>query len=105
MGNITQERRTYKGSACIYCNRRKSTTLEEVSQLAQGRKIMATRKAQQEVLNYLRVLEDIEKYQEQDKITEKIILKLHRDITKDILENPEHEGKYREPLLPKKCPH
>jgi len=71
-------------------------TLEEVSQLAQGRKITATRKAQQEVLNYLRVLEDIEKYQEQDKITEKIILKLHGDITKDILENPEHEGKYRE---------
>jgi len=33
-------------------------TLEEVSQLAQGRKITATRKAQQEVLNYLRVLED-----------------------------------------------
>lgn len=71
-------------------------TLEEVSQLAQGRKITATRKAQQEVLNYLRVLEDIGKYQEQDEITEKNILKLHRDITKEILENPEHEGKYRE---------
>ena len=71
-------------------------TLEEVSQLAQGRKITATRKAQQEVLNYLRVLGDIENYQEQDKITEKIILNLHKDITKDILENPEHEGRYRE---------
>jgi Fic family protein len=71
-------------------------TLEEVSQLAQGRKITATRKAQQEVLNYLRVLEEIEKYQEKDKITEKNILKLHRDITKEILENPEYEGKYRE---------
>jgi Fic family protein len=71
-------------------------TLEEVSQFAQGRKITATRKAQQEVLNYLRVLEDIKEYHEQDKITEKIILKLHGDITKDILENPEHEGKYRE---------
>ncbi|MDW7727954.1 MAG: hypothetical protein SCH70_12745 [Candidatus Methanoperedens sp.] len=31
-------------------------TLEEVSQLAQGRKVTATRKAQQEVLNYLRFL-------------------------------------------------
>lgn len=71
-------------------------TLEEVSQLAQGRKITATRKAQQEVLNYLKVLEDIGKYQEKDEITEKNILKLHRDITKEILENPEHEGKYRE---------
>jgi Fic family protein len=71
-------------------------TLEEVSQLAQGRKIMATRKAEQEVLNYLKVLENIEKYQEQSKITEKIILKLHKDVTKETLENPEHEGRYRE---------
>ncbi|VVB92738.1 Fic/DOC family protein [uncultured archaeon] len=71
-------------------------TLEEVSQLAQGRKIMAARKAELEVLNYLKVLENIEKYQEQDKITEKIILKLHKDVTKETLENPEHEGRYRE---------
>jgi Fic family protein len=73
-------------------------TLEEVSHLAQGRKITATRKAQQEVLNYLKVLEHIENYHEQDKITEKNILKLHKDITKEILDldNPGHEGKYRE---------
>ncbi|HEY9204922.1 MAG TPA: Fic family protein [Candidatus Methanoperedens sp.] len=71
-------------------------TLEEVSRLAQGRKITATRKAQQEVLNYLRVLEDVEKYQEKGKITDKIILKLHKNITKNTLENPEHEGRYRE---------
>ncbi len=71
-------------------------TLEEVSQLAQGRKVMATRKAELEVLNYMKVLENIEKYQEQDKITEEIILKLHKDVTKETLENPEHEGKYRE---------
>ncbi|MFZ3060088.1 MAG: Fic family protein [Candidatus Methanoperedens sp.] len=71
-------------------------TLEEVSQLAQGRKVMATRKAELEVLNYLRVLENIEKYPEQDKITEKIILTLHKDVTKDVLEAPEYEGRYRE---------
>ncbi len=71
-------------------------TIEEVSQLAQGRKIMAARKAELEVLNYLRVLENIEKYQEQGKITEKIILKLHKDISKEILEKPEYEGRYRE---------
>src|SRR5659263_60949 len=70
-------------------------TLEEVSQLAQGRKVTATRKAQQEVINYLKVLENIEKYQEQDKITEKTVLKLQRDITKETLENPDHEGRYR----------
>ncbi len=71
-------------------------TIEEVSQLAQGRKVMAARKAELEVLNYLRVLENIEKYQEQGKITEKIILKLHKDISKEILEKPEYEGRYRE---------
>ncbi|MGB8217715.1 MAG: Fic family protein [Candidatus Methanoperedens sp.] len=71
-------------------------TLEEVSQLAQGRKVMATRKAELEVLNYLRVLENIEKYQELGKITENIILTLHKDVTKETLENPEHEGRYRE---------
>lgn len=44
-------------------------TLEEVSQLAQGRKITATRKEKQEVLNYLQVLTNIEKYHENGKIT------------------------------------
>lgn len=71
-------------------------TLEEVDQLAQGREVIATRKAKQEVLNYLKVLESIEKYQLKGKITEKIILKSHKDITKDTLENPFYEGKYRD---------
>lgn len=71
-------------------------TLEEVSQLARGRKVMAARKAELEVLNYLRVLENIEKYQEQGKITEKIILKLHKGISQEILEKTEYEGRYRE---------
>jgi len=71
-------------------------TLEEVDQLAQGREVIATRKAKQEVLNYLKVLESIEKYQLKGKITEKIILKLHKDITKDTIENPFYEGKYRD---------
>ena len=71
-------------------------TLEEVSRLAQGRKVTATRKTKLEVLNYLHVLENIEKYQKDKKITEIHILKLHRDITKGTLDNPEWEGKYRE---------
>ena len=70
-------------------------TLEEVSQLAQGRKITATRKEKQEVLNYLQVLTNIEKYQENGKITEKLLLKLHKDVTHEALENPQHEGTYR----------
>ena len=70
-------------------------TLEEVSQLAQGRKITATRKEKQEVLNYLHVLTNIEKYHEDGKITEKLLLKLHKDVAKETLENPQHEGTYR----------
>ncbi len=71
-------------------------TIEEVSQLAGGRKVMAARKAEVEVLNYLRVLEKIENYKEKGKITQKSILKLHKDISREILENPEYEGRYRE---------
>ncbi len=70
-------------------------TLEEVSQLAQGRKITATRKEKQEVFNYLNVLTNIQNYQEDGKITEKLLLKLHKDVTKDALETPQHEGTYR----------
>ena len=70
-------------------------TLEEVSQLAEGREVMASRKAKQEVLNYLNVLERIEKYQNGGKVNEKSILRMHRDITKRTLENIEHEGNYR----------
>jgi len=71
-------------------------TIEEVSMLAKGRKVLSVRKAEQEVLNYLKVLEKIEKYQQKGRITGKNILKLHKDISKDILEKPEYEGRYRE---------
>ena len=37
-------------------------TLEQVSRLAKGRSVMASRKEKQEVLNYLHVLSSIEKY-------------------------------------------
>jgi len=71
-------------------------TLEEVSKLAQGKKLTTTKKAKQEVLNYLSVLENIDKYQENGKIIEKNILKLHKDITKNTLESSFYEGKYRD---------
>jgi Fic family protein len=68
-------------------------TIEEVSMLAHGRKVTAARKAEQEVLNYLKVLEKIEKYQQKRKITNKSILKLHKDISKDILEKHKRDSK------------
>ena len=70
-------------------------TLEEVSQLALGRKIMATRKEKQEVLNYLNVLQNIQDYQNDGKITEKLLLKLHKDITKETLDIKSDEENYR----------
>jgi Fic family protein len=70
-------------------------TLEEVSELAQGRKIMATRKEKQEVLNYLNVLQNIQNYHNNGKVTEDLLLKLHKDITKETLDNPGDEGNYR----------
>jgi len=72
-------------------------TLNEVSELALGRKVMATRKAKQEVLNYLNVLENIERYADDDRlITENGILKMHKGITKDTLDKPGYEERYRE---------
>ncbi|MEK6726234.1 MAG: Fic family protein [Deltaproteobacteria bacterium] len=70
-------------------------SLEQVSELAMGRDIMATRKAKAEVLNYLKLLEDLPKLTEDKKITEKVILKIHKLITKDVLESPTDSGVYR----------
>ena len=70
-------------------------TLEEVSELAKGRKITSIRKAKQEVLNYLGVLKNIDRYPENGKITEKCLLRIHKDITKNTLENLDWEERYR----------
>lgn len=70
-------------------------TLNQVDRLAQGLKINAQKKAQQEVLNYLDVLNNIDKYFKDGKITEKTILTLHHDITYSTLEDTYMEGQYR----------
>ena len=70
-------------------------TLNQVDKLAQGLKINAQKKAQQEVINYLNVLNNIDNYSEDGEITEKTILKLHRDITHYTLEDTYMEGQYR----------
>lgn len=70
-------------------------TLEEVSRLAEGRRIMAGRKAQAEVLNYLKVLGQIDTYQNQGNITIETLLRLHRDVTGGTLEDPADEGAFR----------
>ena len=70
-------------------------TLEEVSLLAQGRKVTATRRAKQEVLNYPNVLEHIQKYHKSKVITEKELLKMHKDITRETLDGPDWEGSFK----------
>ena len=70
-------------------------SLEQVSDLANGREVMASRKDKQEVLNYLSVLENIGKLTDGKKITEKDILSVHKMLTKETLESSSDCGRYR----------
>lgn len=70
-------------------------SLNEVDKLARGLKITAQKKAQQEVINYLNVLKNLDKYLENGNITKKSILKLHHHITNHTLEDTYTEGQYR----------
>jgi Fic family protein len=83
--------RSAHSSTAIEGNR---LSLEQVSDLAQGCEIMATRKDKQEVLNYLKVLETIDKLTD-GKIHEKNLLLIHKLLTKATLENPSDCGVYR----------
>ncbi len=68
---------------------------EEVTELSLGREVLKTKKEKQEVLNYLDALANLEKFASDSKLTEKDILKSHKWITKDTLENKNWEGKFR----------
>ena len=70
-------------------------SLDEVSELAKGREVMATRRAKQEVLNYLEVLDGIEDYLVEGAITEETVLRLHADVSKEVLDDPRNVGMYR----------
>lgn len=70
-------------------------TINQVDKLARGLRVNAQKKAKQEVLNYLNVLENLDKYSENGRITEESIKKLHGDITHYTLEYTYHEGEYR----------
>ncbi|PKK81668.1 MAG: hypothetical protein CVT47_01255 [Thermoplasmata archaeon HGW-Thermoplasmata-2] len=69
-------------------------SLEQVSQLARGREVTATRKDKQEVLNYLKVLKDIDKLAKKG-IAEETILEIHRTLTEGVMENSLDSGAYR----------
>jgi Fic family protein len=84
--------RSAHSSTAIEGNR---LSLEQVSELAHGREVMATRKDKQEVLNYLKVLEDIDKLIDGKEITEKNLLKIHKLVTQETLEKTSDCGVYR----------
>lgn len=69
--------------------------LEQVTDLANGREVMASRKDKKEVLNYLTVLQNMDKMTDKNKITEKNILDSHKKLTTGTLEDENDCGKYR----------
>lgn len=70
-------------------------TLDEVSELAAGREIMVNRKDKQEVLNYLEALERIPEFAEKRTLKKSDLLKIHKLIVKDTLDQTDDEGTYR----------
>lgn len=70
-------------------------SLEEVSQLAIGREISAIRKDKQEVLNYLEILTNLEKYIPKATFTAKQILQIHNKVVKNTLNLKKDEGSFR----------
>jgi len=84
--------RSAHSSTAIEGNR---LSLEQVSDLAYGREVMAARKDKQEVLNYLKVLESIDKLTASKRIIEQNLLQIHKMVTQETLENPSDCGVYR----------
>jgi Fic family protein len=72
-------------------------SLEEVSDLMLGRKITATYKDKQEVLNYFEALSYLDNFlpEKKKKLANEDVLELHRIVTKDVLDDPRNCGKYR----------
>ena len=70
-------------------------SLEQVSALADGRKIMAKRKDREEVLNYIDVLEKLGSFAPQGVVTEDVIKKIQFLLTKNTLEDKADCGLYR----------
>ena len=68
--------------------------LDEVKTLINNNE-KPTTKAEQEVLNYFNVLNHLDQYSD-ELITCDTILSVHKDLTKDLLRNPEYEGKFRD---------
>jgi len=70
-------------------------TVKEVNNLYKRLTVVAREKEKQEVMNYFDFLEKIDKYHKKGKITEELLLKIHREISKNTLSHKFFEGHYR----------
>jgi len=70
-------------------------TLKQVEDLADGKKVIATEKDKQEVLNYFKSLKDIPKVAQKGNITTKDLLRIHNIISKNTLRNDSDSGAFR----------
>jgi Fic family protein len=70
-------------------------SLEQVSDLASGRKIMAKRKDKEEVLNYIRVLENLDTLSTNGEISETNIKNIQKLLTVNTIDDPRDCGAYR----------
>ncbi|MGC9517925.1 MAG: Fic family protein [Methanomicrobiales archaeon] len=70
-------------------------SLTEVKEISRGHELSAHKKAKQEVLNYLKVLKNLDKYHENGEINEKSLLKLFGDITYHTLDYAYFDVGYR----------
>ena len=70
-------------------------TLKQVEALAAGKDIAATKKDKQEVLNYFEALERIPELAEKGKIRSVDLLNIHRIVTKDVMQNSDDSGTFR----------
>lgn len=84
--------RSAHSSTAIEGNR---LSLEEVSDLADGRRVMATRKDRQEVLNYLEALDKVPEFANREPFTTDDLLQIHGIVTKETLDYPQDEGVLR----------
>ena len=68
---------------------------DDVQRLINGLNRSLRDKKEKKAFNYYKVLKNINEYHKNGKVTEKLLLKMHKDITKDLLDNPVDEGHYR----------
>ena len=71
-------------------------TLQQVEALAENKQIAALSKDKQEVLNYLEALDNIPKYAARKSIDVKLLLSIHKVITKATLKNSKDCGAFRD---------